>query len=47
MARLKTKVARSAVTGKFVTKKHAAKHPKTTVVETVVRPTRRPRSKKR
>jgi len=29
------KVNRSAVTGKFVTKTYAAKHPKTTVKETV------------
>lgn len=29
------KVARSAKTGKFVTKKYASSHPSTTVVETV------------
>ena len=28
------KVARSAITGRFVTKRYASKHPKTTVVET-------------
>jgi len=33
-----TKVARSAKTGKFVTKKYAASHPNTTVVETVKTP---------
>jgi len=32
------KVARSAKTGKFVSKKYAAKHQATTVVETVRRP---------
>ena len=32
------KVARSAKTGRFVSKKHAAKHPSTTVVETVKSP---------
>lgn len=30
-----TKIARSAISGKFVTKKYAAQHPKTTVVETI------------
>lgn len=30
------KIARSAKTGKFVTKKFAKKHPSTTVVETVI-----------
>jgi len=34
----KVKVARSAKTGKFVTKSYAAKHKSTTVVETVKRP---------
>jgi hypothetical protein len=33
----KTKVARSAVTGKFVKKSYAVTHKKTTVVETVKR----------
>jgi hypothetical protein len=34
------KVARSATTGKFVKKTYATKHPRTTVVETIKRPTR-------
>ncbi len=33
----KTKIARSAITGKFVTKGYGEKHPKTTVTETVRR----------
>jgi hypothetical protein len=36
----KVKVARSATSGKFVKKTYAKKHPRTTVVETIKRPTR-------
>ena len=32
------KAARSAVTGQFVKKSYATKHPKTTVVETIKNP---------
>ena len=35
------KIHRSAVTGKFVTKQHARRHPRTTVEETVKVPRRR------
>lgn len=35
-----TKANRSAVTGKFVTKSYAAKHPKTTVTETIKKKSR-------
>lgn len=39
MAKGKTrKVSRSAVTGRFVKKRYAEKHPKTTVTETVKTP---------
>ncbi len=38
------KVARSAISGRFVTKKHAAASPRTTVVETIKTP---PPSKKK
>lgn len=34
------KVARSAKTGRFVKKSHAKKHPSTTVIEKIKRPTR-------
>jgi hypothetical protein len=37
---VRVKVARSAVTGRFVKKSHAKKHPRTTVVERIKRPTR-------
>lgn len=37
----RNKVARSASTGKFVTKQYAKSHPRTTVVETVKRPKKR------
>lgn len=35
MAKKKHKAARSAITGRFVKKSYAKKHPKTTVVETI------------
>lgn len=35
------KIHRSAVTGKFVTKKYVKRHPKTTVTETVKAPRRK------
>jgi hypothetical protein len=37
----KQKVSRSAITGHFVSKATAARHPKTTVTETVSRPSGR------
>lgn len=37
---VKVTVARSASTGKFVKESYAKKHPNTTVVETIKRPTR-------
>jgi hypothetical protein len=37
--------ARSAVSGSYVTKVYAAKHPKTTVVESAGKPSRRVRAK--
>ena len=41
MARKKSGTrARSAITGRFVSKKTAKRHPKTTVVETVKKPKR-------
>jgi hypothetical protein len=36
-----TKVARSAITGRFVKASTAKRHPKTTVVETVKKPAKR------
>ena len=36
-----TKIGRDADTGKFVTKKYADSHPKTTVVETIKVPTKK------
>ena len=35
------KIGRSAVSGKFVKLSYAKKHPRTTVVDTITRPTRR------
>lgn len=35
MAKKTRKAARSAITGRFVKKSYAKKHPKTTVVETI------------
>ena len=32
---MKTKAARSAITGQYVTLEYAKKHPRTTVIETV------------
>jgi hypothetical protein len=36
-----SKVYKSAVTGKFVTKKHVQKSPNTTVTQTVKKPTKK------
>jgi hypothetical protein len=41
MAKNKAKVNRSAITGKFISNAAAARHPKTSVRETVNRPKRK------